>query len=71
MTEIRVSHWGELQEALFAGSWIEALGRYRSRCAYRGLFRPGLTAPWVLYRIESTTMPSEHCHACTRAPLAL
>ena len=37
MNEIRVESWGELQESLFAGSWIEDLGRYRSRCAYRGL----------------------------------
>jgi pimeloyl-ACP methyl ester carboxylesterase len=37
VTEIRVASWGELQEVLFADSWIEELGRHRSRCAYRGL----------------------------------
>jgi len=37
MKEIRVNNWGELREALFADSWIEELGRFRSRCAYRGL----------------------------------
>jgi len=37
MTEYRVNSWNDLQDALFADSWIEELGRYRSRCAYRGL----------------------------------
>ena len=37
MREIRVSSWNDLQDALFADSWVEEIGRYRSRCAYRGL----------------------------------
>lgn len=37
MSVITVQSWSELQEALFADSWIQELGRYRSRCAYRGL----------------------------------
>jgi hypothetical protein len=32
-----INSWGELQEALFADCWIEELGRFRSRYAYRGL----------------------------------
>lgn len=37
MWEIRVNSWNELQDALFADSWIEDIGRFRSRYAYRGL----------------------------------
>lgn len=37
MWEIRVRSWNELQDALFADSWIEDIGRFRSRFAYRGL----------------------------------
>lgn len=36
MNEIRVSSWTDLQDALFADSWNEALGRHRSPCAFRG-----------------------------------
>jgi hypothetical protein len=38
---VRESHtinsWSELQDTLFADCWIEELGRFRSRYAYRGL----------------------------------
>jgi hypothetical protein len=37
MNEIRVESWNELQDALFGDSWIEDLGRFRSRFAFRGL----------------------------------
>ncbi len=37
MREQRVETWLELQEALFASSWNEALGRHRSSFAYRGM----------------------------------
>src|SRR5262245_15007524 len=37
MGDVRVSSWSELQERLFAGSWQEAIGRFRSRCAFRGM----------------------------------
>jgi len=33
---IRAEGWLELHELLFAGSWREELGRFRSRCAFRG-----------------------------------
>ncbi len=36
MDEIRVRSWGELQELLFADSWQETLGRFRSPLAFRG-----------------------------------
>lgn len=37
--EITVSSWGELNDVLFAGSWQESLGRYRSNYAFRGATR--------------------------------
>src|SRR5437867_9169384 len=35
--EVRVSNWGELMEVLYADSWKEGLGRFRSDFAFRGL----------------------------------
>ena len=37
MRDVRVKSWNELQDALFAESWVEEIGRFRSRYAYRGL----------------------------------
>jgi hypothetical protein len=37
--EIRVASWNELHEALYASSWNEPLGRFRSSFAFRGLSR--------------------------------
>ncbi len=37
MDEQRVDTWLELQDALFAGSWNEALGRFRPSLAFRGV----------------------------------
>lgn len=34
--DVRVGSWGELTEALFAGSWQEPLQRHRLSCAFRG-----------------------------------
>lgn len=36
MEEVRVSSWLQLQELLFAGSWQDSLGRFRSPQAFRG-----------------------------------
>src|SRR5438105_7401217 len=36
MNDIRVGGWTELQELLFADSWNEELGLYRSNFAFRG-----------------------------------
>src|SRR5579875_660063 len=35
--EIVVETWGELQERLYEGTWNAALGRFRSRFAFRGM----------------------------------
>src|SRR5436309_1690130 len=37
MEEIRVASWGELNERLYENSWHEALGRFRSDFAFRGM----------------------------------
>ena len=37
MRDIRVESWNQLQDALFADSWVEEIGRFRSRYAFRGL----------------------------------
>ncbi len=37
MNEIHVSSWNELNDALFANSWSESLGRFRANDAFRGL----------------------------------
>ncbi|ATB46432.1 FRG domain-containing protein [Corallococcus macrosporus] len=37
MLEQRIGTWLELQDALFAGSWSEALGRHRSTFVFRGM----------------------------------
>ena len=37
MEDITVTSWNELNERLYEGSWSEALGRFRSPLAYRGM----------------------------------
>lgn len=37
MGDIRVESWNALQDALFADCWVEEIGRFRSRYAFRGL----------------------------------
>lgn len=36
MSELRISNWLDLQEALFESSWQPALGRFRSNFVFRG-----------------------------------
>lgn len=36
-TDIRVSSWSQLNDELYAGSWQEQLGRFRSTYVYRGM----------------------------------
>src|SRR5215212_8078272 len=40
MDDVRVSSWGELTDVLYAGSWQEPIGRYRSDFAFRGVELP-------------------------------
>jgi hypothetical protein len=47
METIRINSWDELQRELFADSWNEKIGRFRSRLAFRGLSS-------AEYRLETT-----------------
>ncbi|MHC1728626.1 MAG: FRG domain-containing protein [Syntrophobacteraceae bacterium] len=49
MQETTVRTWNELQHELYDDSWNAGLGRFRSRCAFRGLSDSG-------YRLETTLM---------------
>lgn len=49
METVTVSSWTELQEVLFADSWVPEIGRFRSRYAFRGLSD-------VDYPLETTLM---------------
>jgi hypothetical protein len=49
MHETVVRSWNELQNALFEDAWNMELGRFRSRCAFRGLSD-------INYRLETTLM---------------
>jgi hypothetical protein len=51
MDEVRVRSWNELQECLYADSWNEPLGRFRSSCAFRGLARAGYDLTTSLARL--------------------
>ncbi len=39
MEDIRVSSWNEVNDCLYADSWREPLGRFRSNNVFRGLSR--------------------------------
>ncbi len=49
--EIRVSSWSELHEQLFADSWQEDLGLFRSRFAFRGCGRADANLASALARL--------------------
>jgi hypothetical protein len=49
MIDVRVRSWAELNDELYRDSWNEALGRFRSRLAYRGM---GSAA----HRLETTLL---------------
>lgn len=40
MKEVRISSWGELTDCLYADSWKDGLGRFRSDFVFRGLPAP-------------------------------
>ena len=44
MRETRVESWLELQELIFAESWNERLGRFRSNLVYRGENRAAIAS---------------------------
>ncbi len=52
LSELRVRSWCDLQESLFVDSWNQELGRYRSRCAYRGLSDAEYKLETTLIRLQ-------------------
>lgn len=59
MNEIVASSWAELVDALYLDSWDEGLGRYRSRCAFRGLAECGWKLKTSLMRLGGESAPLE------------
>jgi hypothetical protein len=53
--EVRVKGWNDLQHWLFADSWNAAIGRFRSRYAFRGVSDAG-------YRLETTLIRLGGCY---------
>jgi len=51
MKDVVVNSWAQLQDELFADSWNEDLGRFRSRYAFRGLSDTGYDLETTLYRL--------------------
>jgi len=49
MTDIRVSSWNQLQDAVFDKAWNTSLQRYRSPCVFRGL-------PNAAFQLETSLM---------------
>lgn len=62
MDEIRVSTWSELHENLYADSWQENLGRFRSPYAFRGM-------PDASYDLRTTLMRLGGSYANLEGPL--
>lgn len=51
MDEVYATSWAELHERLFEGSWQPAIGRFRSRFAYRGMACAGFGLETSLMRL--------------------
>jgi hypothetical protein len=60
MDEIRVETWNALQDALFADAWIEEIGRFRSRFAFRGLSDARYPLTTTLARLGGDYAALEH-----------
>jgi hypothetical protein len=51
MTEVRIRSWTHLNEVLFDDAWDQALGRFRSNAAFRGLSRADYDLSTSLMRL--------------------
>ena len=60
MNEVRINSWDELQQELFAESWNQDLGRFRSRFAFRGLDDVHYTLQTTLMRLGGDYAELEH-----------
>jgi hypothetical protein len=52
MTDIRIATWNELNEELYAESWSEPLGRFRSNFAFRGMSHASHSLRTSLHRLS-------------------
>lgn len=59
MNEVRVSSWTELQERVFEGSWNPEIGRFRPKCAYRGLSSSDYKLETTLQRMRGAYVDVE------------
>jgi len=59
MNEIHVSNWTELTEVLYAESWHEQIGRFRSDFAFRGLEMPEAELLTGLMRLDGSAAEME------------
>lgn len=57
---IEIKTWNELQEVLFADSWNPRIGRFRSRCAFRGLSDADYPLETTLIRLGGPFCQMEH-----------
>ncbi len=57
---IEIKTWNELQEVVFADSWNARIGRFRSRCAFRGLSDLNYPLETTLTRLGGQFFEMEH-----------
>src|SRR3954447_21821822 len=57
--DIRVRSWNDLNDALFANSWQESLGRFRSTFAFRGMASAGDDLTTTLVRLGESSLRNE------------
>jgi len=60
VNEIRINSWSELQNELFAESWDDEIGRFRSRFAFRGLSDASYRLETTLTRLGGDYSKLEH-----------
>jgi hypothetical protein len=59
MNQTRISSWNQLNDELYAHSWKEPLGRFRSNFAFRGMTRATEDLTTTLYRLGGAYERSE------------
>jgi hypothetical protein len=59
MSDHRTTSWNDLSDQLYAGSWQESLGRFRSRWVYRGAGRAEHDLRSGLARLAGPAQPLE------------
>ena len=51
VNELRAQSWNQLHDWLFEDAWDEQIGRYRSRCAFRGMSNANYSLETALIRL--------------------